>query len=90
MTCEACHQAKTNPRTGMYQANCHECTARALANSPQYFDAMKAEAITPAYRSALQAAFGADWKQGHENVKQWAQKIKASHQCKAKELERGN
>lgn len=76
MTCEACEHAKDNPQTGMYQANCRECTARALANSPQYFDAMKAEAITPAYRSALQSAFGQDWKAGHERVKHWAARIK--------------
>lgn len=78
MTCEACQRAEAHPRTGMYQANCQECTARALANSPQYFDAMKAEAITPAYRDALQSAFGQDWKAGHERVKHWARRIKES------------
>lgn len=79
MTCEACQRAQINPRTGMYQADCMECTARALANSPQFFDAMKAEAMTPAYRDALQAAFGQDWKAGHERVKHWAQRIKEAH-----------
>jgi hypothetical protein len=55
----------------MYHANCLDCTARALARSPAYFDAAKAEAITASYGTALKAAFGERWKEGHQMVKRW-------------------
>lgn len=75
MTCEACTTAQANPFSGLYRAGCPECKARALAQSPQFFDAVAAEAITPNYRSALELSFGAEWKEGHARVKAWAEKL---------------
>lgn len=75
MNCEACTTARTHPLSGFYRAGCAECQARALAQSPQFFDAVAAEAITPGYRSALEHAFGSDWKDGHTRVKAWAEKL---------------
>ncbi len=76
MTCHACERAESNPRTGLYQANCPECKARALANSPQYFESAMAGVITTGYRTALESAFGADWKNAHANVKAWSERLK--------------
>lgn len=59
----------------MYRADCDGCTARALAQSPVYHDAAQADAITPAYRDALQRAFGAErWREGHALVREWAER----------------
>lgn len=58
-----------------YTNGCPECSARALAGSPEYFDASQANAITPRYRAALQRVFGGDWKAGHGRVQDWAQRI---------------
>lgn len=75
MSCDACTTALANPLSGLYRAGCLECEARALAQSPQFFDAVAAEAITPAYRSALEHTFGTHWKDGHTQVKAWAEKL---------------
>jgi len=37
MTCPACERAQENPRTGLYQAKCISCEARAMAQSPGAF-----------------------------------------------------
>lgn len=73
MSCEACAQARENRWCGMYRAACDGCTARALSQSPMYHEAAQAEAMTPAYRDALQRAFGDRWREGHAMVKEWAQ-----------------
>jgi hypothetical protein len=75
VSCDACTAALANPLSGLYRAACAECQARALAQSPQFFDAVAAEAITPGYRSALEHAFGSNWKDGHARVKAWAEKL---------------
>jgi hypothetical protein len=75
--CQACAEAERNPNTGMYHADCRECSARALSASPQHFAASQAGALLPAYRDALQAVFGDGWKAGHERVKAWSQRRKA-------------
>lgn len=46
-----------------------------LAHSPAMAESAKAEALLPAYRSALQHLFGEDWKEGHERVKKWAERL---------------
>lgn len=74
MTCPACQEAERNPLTGMYQSGCLECSARALSHGPAYFDAARSDSMTPAYRDALQATFGENWRAGHEAVKAWAQR----------------
>ena len=72
--CPACTEALANRWCGMYHADCRECSARALSHSPMYFAADSADAMTPAYRDALQALFGADWIDGHAMVKRWAER----------------
>lgn len=49
-----------------------------LAHSPAMAESAKAEALMPAYRSALQHLFGEDWKEGHERVKRWAEKLRTT------------
>ncbi len=71
--CPACADASEHPLGGWYRlTDCRECGARWLARSPAYADAAAAGAITPRYRDALVARFGADWRAGHERVKAWA------------------
>ena len=77
-TCPACTEFASNPQTGSYRAQCLECKARSIANSPLYFEASQAEAITPAYRSALQRAFGGAWLEFHQRVKAYAELIKVN------------
>lgn len=74
--CPACAEAQRNPLTGMYQAGCKECSARALASSPSHFLAAQAGKILPTYRDALRAVFGDEWKAGHARVKEWAGRLK--------------
>lgn len=74
--CDACLRARINPRTSRYTAGCAECQARAVAQAPEFVELVEAEALTPGYRSRLQQIFGSGWIQGHELVKQAAQRIK--------------
>ena len=77
--CEACLRAAVNPQTGRYTAQCRECEARSLANTPAYSIAARADAITVGYRDALMTVFGQDhWRSGHVRVKYWAEKIEAA------------
>ena len=73
--CFACAIAKVNPRAARFDAGCSECSARALAGDPRFHAATQSNTITPAYRAALQAVFGAGWKEGHERIKEWAKKM---------------
>jgi hypothetical protein len=54
-----------------------------LARSPVFHAAMAAQAFTPAYRSALQDAFGADWMQWHERVRDWSRHLDAPNTTQA-------
>jgi hypothetical protein len=74
-TCPACKKAETNPQTGHYVALCRNCEARALAQSPFFSDAIASNTITPGYRIALRTVFAGDWKDGHEAVKRWHDRI---------------
>lgn len=76
MTCPACQRANTKPNTGMIQAGCPGCTARDLARGPLYFESAQAGAITPTYRKALERAYGENWKEGHAQVKDWAERLR--------------
>lgn len=72
MSCPACATARENRLSGAYVLNCVACEARKLSRTPAYADAARANAITPRYRDALIATFGAEWQAGHEAVKGWA------------------
>lgn len=73
MTCPNCERAATDAAWPLYQATCHGCTIRALANGPVFFECLPSEgkkgAITTAYRTAMVAIFGDAWKAAHEEVK---------------------
>lgn len=69
--CEACEHAERNPNSGRYMAECPGCKARALSQSPVFFESVKAKQMTPAYGDALRKFFGDGWEQGHEAVKYW-------------------
>lgn len=72
MTCSACQAAESDPQTGRYNANCDACTVRAVAQSPQHFEARKSGRMTPNYKAMLVALFGNDgWQAAHERVKAW-------------------
>lgn len=73
--CKACTAAQDNPATPMFQSGCLECSTRALACSPQFFEADKAHRMTPAYRAALESVFKADPRAGHKRVKAWFERI---------------
>lgn len=77
-SCPACAKAELCPTTGLMQAGCMGCEARGLARSPSFYEAAKAEAMTPQYRGALWALFGEKWQEGHELVKAWAAKLEAA------------
>jgi hypothetical protein len=79
--CEACTEATTNPCTGMFNGNCRECDARAIAGGPLFFEVAKLKAMTPEYVRQMKAVFGEDWKPAHERVKVWAARMaEARHQ----------
>lgn len=71
--CTACTAARANRWCGQYRHGCAGCTARLIAGSPAYAEAAKANTLTPAYRSALQDAFGAEWLEAHKLVRKWAE-----------------
>lgn len=76
--CEDCATAETNPRSARFSAHCLECSARHLANRHEFFESSKAGAMTPRYRSVLQAVFGGEWKDGHTKVRAWADRMGVS------------
>lgn len=73
MSCPYCLAAASDPMTGLFHADCTGCKARSLAKSPAFFDSIRANSFTPAYRNALRAVFGQHWREGHEQVKHWDQ-----------------
>lgn len=77
MTCPACARAEVHPQTGIYQAKCEGCAARALAQSPEFAEAAKSGVLTPRYRMALAEFFSGREQEGHERVMAWAQRKKA-------------
>ena len=77
MECRPCAEAEANPATHSFTSGCMECSARALAHGPVYWAAAKAETLTPAYKTALQAIAGDGWQALHTRVKVWAGRLKA-------------
>jgi hypothetical protein len=72
MTCKACDNATRHPSSGLYQAACKGCAARALAQSPKFFAAAKVGNLTPEYRQALSQFFpDAPVHEAHQLVKAW-------------------
>lgn len=75
MKCRECTQAEANPMRDGFTAHCRSCEARALASVGAHVESAERGAITPQYRAALERFFGDDWKQGHQQVKAWGQRI---------------
>lgn len=75
MTCESCTAAEANPETGRTNAFCTSCQARALANSPQAFDAIagKPEALR---QKIVDIWKEEGYKAGREAVWAWVEKFK--------------
>jgi len=80
-SCPDCAEAQSNPCTGHFHAGCPECDARALAGSPQFFNATRAGDFTDDYRELLERVFGDNWPAGHARAKVWARLIA---ECRAK------
>lgn len=77
MNCDNCKQAQTVKHWAMFQADCDGCKVRAVASGPRFFDAIRANCVTPAYRDVLQANFGSDgWRAAHERVKKEHKRLK--------------
>ena len=79
MTCTACAEAHRNPLTGRRNTACFECTARALAKSPEFFRTVAAGERTADYNDELALLFGVDeedQRRGHEAVCAWAREIR--------------
>lgn len=72
MSCPDCETAKTQLWRG-YQADCKGCQARQLAEEPAFYNADKAGALTPEYKTAIKALFGDAWKEAHAEVRKWAE-----------------
>jgi len=67
--CEYCQKATSQPDYPLYEASCRTCTVRAFAHGLPYWQSKEAGALVPAYTSAMQAAFGSEWRVWHEKVK---------------------
>jgi len=75
-SCETCAAAQLNPRTGLFNAGCIDCTTRHIAHLQIFFECQRAGRITEPYMNNLKHCFGDDWKAAHETVKGWAKRIK--------------
>ena len=81
MTCTACTDAMTSPRSATFTPSCESCDARALAATGAHEESARVASITPAYRTALVALFGAEsaeWMAGHEAVKAWDARMRVA------------
>lgn len=78
MTCQACQIAAENPMTGHFNAFCDECSARALAQSPDFHSSLTERKRTERYSTALSAHFKDREEEGHQMVKAWVQRLKRS------------
>jgi len=78
--CPACADAEGNPMSGHFIAKCKECSARAVAGGPTFFEVAKAKAVTPEYARLMKSIFGEEWKAHHERVKAWAQRMAEARQ----------
>jgi hypothetical protein len=76
VTCKACEEAEQNPLTGSFWGGCRNCEARALADSPAAFRAMRA--ITHVdIQQAIQRVFGLgdSYEEGKQQVWYWMKRI---------------
>lgn len=69
MICPACDAYRRNPLTGSFNPDCPECKTRLIALGPAFFEAMKADRLTPGYKALLVTELGPDWQERHQAVK---------------------
>lgn len=75
MNCPACAEAERNPFTGMFQANCQECSVRAVVMCPEYHYALRIGRLTNEYKTVLKRVIGGDLQEAHDRVKEMAAKL---------------
>lgn len=69
MTCPDCTHAATKRFWPGYQAACHGCKVRALANGPQFWCSLQERRRTPGYNAVLVSVFGEEGAEaGHASV----------------------
>lgn len=73
--CDYCQKANADPIYPLYQAACKTCTVRAMAHGLPFWQSKEAGALVPAYTSAMQAAFGSEWRVWHDRVKVESERI---------------
>ncbi len=73
--CNACTEAAVFPLSGLYIRDCLECSARALANGPLYWESRALHRLTSEYRAVLQKRWGPNWRDGHQAVRCWRERI---------------
>lgn len=76
MTCDACTRAEKNPQTGLFNAFCDGCAARAIALSPDFHESVQQRRRTERYGQALTAMFKDREEHGHDLVRAWAKKLR--------------
>lgn len=76
--CPGCRLADKEPTTVIAYSQCICCEARAMAVSRIYEQSALSGVMTKEYRKSLGQVFGDRWKEGHEIVKKWAQRMKES------------
>lgn len=74
--CETCARAEINPRTGLFNAGCLDCTARHIAHLQVFAECQRLRDFTEPYMSHMHKVFGAEWESWHKVVKSWAKRIK--------------
>lgn len=70
--CTNCQTATEKAHWGLFQADCMGCRARMLAAGPEFWQSSKDGTLSNAYMVALKSIWGANWRAGHDQVKQAA------------------
>lgn len=78
MSCPACAAAASDPTVDIWRNGCYSCQTRAFAALGSHIESQQIGALTPSYRNALERVFGERWKEAHQSVKAWGEKIKAA------------
>ncbi len=69
-SCPSCFAAEATPTSDRYSANCTGCMARALAATGAHLLPREQ------YREAVRKVFGEKAQEGHEGVREWAQRLR--------------
>ncbi len=73
--CEACNRWGSDPRTGLFFANCEQCTGRAIAQGPAAWDAVRNNS-TAALLTLIDRVWGPEHrKRGRAVVWEWIKRL---------------